>query len=237
MTITIDGTNGINAVSSGVITLAAGTTTVPPLDFTSGSLLTTPITGSVEYNGIALYHTPIGTQRGIIPGMQYFQLNSNYVGLNQSAAQSLFGVSVTLSSSTVYAFECTAILHKTSGTTTHIFRSAIGGTATLNYINYGGVSSGTTGAWTGSYFDPSINGFFANTTASIDLSTAIGTSTTADRFVQYKGTISVSTGGTFTPQYALSATPGGAYSTLAGSYFLIYPIGIAGSNTSIGTWA
>jgi hypothetical protein len=55
--------------------------------------------------------------------------------------------------------------------------------------------------------------------------------------LQVKGTVSVSGGGTFTPQYILSAAPGGAYSTVAGSYFLIYPISESGSNTSVGAWA
>ena len=52
-----------------------------------------------------------------------------------------------------------------------------------------------------------------------------------------RGTVSIATGGTFIPQYSLSAAPGGAYTTQLGSYFLIYPLGASGSNTSIGTWA
>lgn len=47
----------------------------------------------------------------------------------------------------------------------------------------------------------------------------------------------INAGGTFIPQYQLSAAPGGAYTTAIGSYFLIYPIGAAGNNTNIGTWA
>jgi hypothetical protein len=52
-----------------------------------------------------------------------------------------------------------------------------------------------------------------------------------------KGIVSINGGGTFTPQYTLSAAPGGAYSTMANSYFLIYPIGASGANTSVGAWA
>ena len=44
-------------------------------------------------------------------------------------------------------------------------------------------------------------------------------------------------GGTFIPQYQLSAAPGGAYTTQIGSYFKLSPLGVSGSNTSIGTWA
>jgi hypothetical protein len=52
-----------------------------------------------------------------------------------------------------------------------------------------------------------------------------------------EGTISVDVGGTFIPQYKLSAAPGGAYSTNVNSWFSIYPIGTSGSNTSVGEWA
>jgi hypothetical protein len=48
----------------------------------------------------------------------------------------------------------------------------------------------------------------------------------------------VTTGGTFIPQYSLSAAPGGAYSTLSNSYMLIYPINNTSSGTvNVGTWA
>ena len=69
--------------------------------------------------------------------------------------------------------------------------------------------------------------------------TVTGARTNATYYDQtmMKGTISVSTGGTFIPQYSLSAAPGGAYTTAAGSYFLIYPIGAAGANVNVGTWA
>jgi len=51
------------------------------------------------------------------------------------------------------------------------------------------------------------------------------------------GTISVNAGGTFVPQYTLSAAPGGAYSTDAGSFMKIYPVGAAGADVNVGTWA
>ena len=51
------------------------------------------------------------------------------------------------------------------------------------------------------------------------------------------GIVKVNAGGTLIPQYALSAAPGGAYNTSARSYMKIWPIGTAGSNISVGTWA
>jgi hypothetical protein len=52
-----------------------------------------------------------------------------------------------------------------------------------------------------------------------------------------KGVVSINAGGTFIPQYTLSAAPGGAYSTAAGSYIRINPLSASGANTSVGTWA
>jgi hypothetical protein len=75
------------------------------------------------------------------------------------------------------------------------------------------------------------------TTASATAFDTAITSATFFSMVRVEGTVSVNAGGTFIPQYSLSAAPGGAYTTQIGSYFLIYPISAAGSNTSVGTWA
>ena len=69
--------------------------------------------------------------------------------------------------------------------------------------------------------------------------TATNTSTTAALLCSaaISGTVSINAGGTFIPQYQLTAAPGGAYTTLAGAYVIIYPVGASGSNVSVGTWA
>ena len=74
------------------------------------------------------------------------------------------------------------------------------------------------------------------TTAQISYATGIAGAIRTQTGV-FNGTVSINAGGTFTPQYQLSAAPGGAYSTVAGSYFAIWPIGTAGANTSVGPWA
>jgi hypothetical protein len=75
-----------------------------------------------------------------------------------------------------------------------------------------------------------------NSTAAVQMAPAIATAGFIN-FAVIKGTVSINTGGTFIPQYTLSAAPGGAYSTQAGSYIRIAPIGASGSNTSVGAWA
>jgi hypothetical protein len=223
------------ATLAGQLNLAAGTTTVAPLDFTAGTNLTTAIAGAVEYDGKVIYATPQGTQRGVVPGAQFFRLDSGLVGANVNTAQSVFGVSVTLSASTVYAFETFIVVSKSAGTTSHNFALGFGGTATINNMSWqslGGyiLSATPNGSLTLG------GGALANSSSSVTTQGSIASAAITLASV-LNGTISVNAGGTFIPQYTLSAAPGGAYTTQTGSYFLIYPIGASGANTSVGTWA
>jgi hypothetical protein len=223
---------GTTTVSN--LTLAAGTASLAPEVFTSGTNLTSAIAGAVEYDGKVFYATPQGTQRGVIPGQQFYRLNANLAGADAATAQSTFGVGVTLSASTVYAFECLYILSKTAGATSHTVAMGFGGTATINNIiafhlnrEFGSslpIANNTT-----------TNNAVTNTATSLVLTGAI-TNATEQVYGRIQGTVSVNAAGTFIPQYTLSAAPGGAYSTLAGSYFYIYPLGAAGL-INVGAWA
>jgi hypothetical protein len=212
---------------------AAGTTTQAPFKFTSGTNLTTAVAGSFEYDGKVAYFTPQSIQRGVVPGVQFYRLDSNLAGANVNTAQSMFGVGATLSSSTVYAFEITAAFTKSAGTTSHSFSIGFGGTATLNNLLYQGHVSAASVSYS--------SGTFSGTAVSMNATTATlvvtGIATAgASVVVTVRGTVSVNAGGTLIPQYTLSAAPGGAYSTVAGSYISIYPIGASGANVNVGNW-
>lgn len=220
MPIVLNGTTGI---------------TTPAQTLTSAAL-STAVAGTTEWDGKVQYFTPQGTQRGVVPGEQLYVLNSANVGANATGAQSIFGVGVTLSSSTYYAFEAVYALSKTSGTTSHSISILFGGTATLNNIAYqlSGQYNGT--------------GFNVTTTALSNMQPnyvqtasafAVGSGSSASVYfmVLIKGMVSINSGGTFIPQYQLSAAPGGAYTTAINSYFKIYPIGASGANVNVGTWA
>jgi hypothetical protein len=162
-------------------------------------------------------------------------LESNLAGANVSTVQSVFGVSVTLSTSTIYAFEFVYYFNKTAGTTSHTLGIGYGGSATLNSILYGGIS------FDGSTVLPTRASAGTSQVASASAANLVVTGANATAavtaFISIKGIVSINGGGTFTPQYTLSAAPGGAYSTMANSYFLIYPIGASGANISVGAWA
>lgn len=202
----------------------------------NGDSLGTAAAGALDYNGTALYFTPAGTQRGVVPGAQFFRLDSGLAGANVNTAQSVFGVGVTLSSSTVYAFEYCLVMTKTAGTTAHTLGLGYGGSATTNNFLSNGTGFGANFVLPTSSISGNSYYFASNSTANQTVSGG-STSATITWFYRVTGTVSINAGGTFIPQYTLSAAPGGAYTTQAGSYFLIYPIGVSGSNTSVGTWA
>jgi len=236
--LSVTGATTLTGSLASTLNLVAGTTTVAPLDFASGTNLTTAIAGAMEYDGKVFYGTPQSTQRGVIPGMQFFRLNADLAGANSTAAQNTFGVSVTLSASTVYAFEQHAVLNKAAGATSHVMSVGFGGTATINSILYTAAAPFAGAALPVSFTSLSNNvyGSISNTLSAVNILGTIS-SAAATASITIRGTVSINAGGTFTPQYSLSVAPGGAYSTVAGSYFLIYPIGASGANTSVGTWA
>lgn len=50
---------------SGTLTLATGSTTIAPLKLVSGTNLTTPVAGAVEFNGTNLFFTPSSTRKTV----------------------------------------------------------------------------------------------------------------------------------------------------------------------------
>lgn len=233
---TVGGLNYLPLVGgtlTGQLNLAAGTTTSAPLDFVSGSLATTPIVGSVEYDGTVFYGTPLTANRGLLPMQQFYRLNSTLTGANVNTAQSVLGVGVTLTGSTVYAFEGSFLLGKAAGTTSHFISLGFGGTATLNNIGWTATGNSNTTINGGSAGIGTVYGISASAVQ------VLGTNASAALYatIFVKGTVSVNVGGTFIPQYTLSAAPGGAYITQPGSYFTVYPVGVSGANNVIGNWA
>lgn len=167
-------------------------------------------------------------------GSLFYRLNANVVGANSAIAQSVFGVGVTLAAGIVYAFEGLYLMSKTAGATSHRIGLGFGGTATINNIAHAGPV--VFGASAFPLADASVTNYASAQAANASVSNA-GAAAVLSFAVLIRGTVSINAGGTFIPQYTLSAAPGGAYTTLAGSWISFAPIGAAGSNSSEGTWS
>lgn len=223
--------------SANILTLDAGTSTIPPLVFQSGTNLATASAGSMEYNGTTLFFTPSGLQRGVVTSEQLYRLNAANTLANSNATQNILGVGVTLATDTQYQFEAMYYLFKSAGSTSHDHDFGFGGTATVNNIFFEQFMSSLNASTTLPYREGGVVSAASNT-ASVTLTMSIGiTQVSAVRSHFQRGTVSIGTGGTFIPQIKFSAAPGGTWSVGIGSYFRISPIGAAGANVNIGTWA
>jgi hypothetical protein len=166
-----------------------------------------------------------------------YRLNAGVPGTQVLTAQNLLGVGITLNTNTIYEFEGWYSLYKTAGAVAHTISFGFGGTATINniawqlYSNYAASASsnpnGLTVNMASSYY---------NTTGLV-VSTGSLTGAQSYYYGIVKGTVSINAGGTFIPQYLLSADPGGPYTTQIGTYFKVAPIGGANTNINIGGWA
>lgn len=164
----------------------------------------------------------------------YFRLNSAHAGANATGAQNLLPANVTVAGSTVYEYEIFYRLLKTAGTTSHNVSISWGGTATLNNWHRQMVTTSNNAA----DFNNLIGSIGADASQATPINIS-GTINFADaRIIAHeRGTFSVNAGGTLIPRYALSAAPGGAYSTAAGALFRLRKLGVSGADNTQGTWA
>ena len=169
-------------------------------------------------------------------GAFYYRLDSNLTGANVNTAQSIFGVGVTLAASTVYGFDAVYTFTKSAGATSHTIGLGYGGTASLNNIMWRGEGMADNNALPFARTNTT-SSLFASISSSNLVVTDARASAASSATFRIFGTVSINAGGTFIPQYTLSAAPGGAYSTVAGSYIRFVPIGTAGSASSQGTWS
>jgi hypothetical protein len=208
--------------------LPAGTTTIAPLDFVSGSLLTTAIAGGVEYDGTALYFSPAVSSRAVLNSTYYTVLSSAYTLTSQTAAQKLFNAStngaLTLPVGT-YEFECGYSLSSMSSSSGS-FGFALGGTATFTQGWYSIAQKGTATLATATATQSTYS-TGANTTIATASVNTVG-------YAFIKGIIRVTVTGTVIPQVSL----GVAAAAIVGvnSYFKATPIGSA-TVTTVGNWS
>lgn len=140
---------GIDPDGSSLLHLGAGTASAAPLELTSGTLMTTPDTGSMEYDGVNLYFTNDDvSRRGRVPTEQLFRLTANGAAIGP-AINNFFGANsaVNLSAGGIYELEAYCYFTKTTAGTVVVTLTAsqtpvlINGTVDLGAIT-GGTATG-----------------------------------------------------------------------------------------------
>jgi hypothetical protein len=217
------------ATFNGASVLAAGTASLAPLRFTSGTNLTTPTAGVTEYDGAVFYKTPSANNRGVSPAEHFITLTSTNTLTSQTAAQPIFdggggpaGGAITLPTGT-YFFECMFSLTSMSATSGS-FGFAFDGTATYSQ------------AWTSMATDAALataanTQTTFNTAANTTLCTA-STSTTGYAII--RGIIRVTVSGTLIP--SVSQTTAAAAVVGTDSYFRVKQLG-SSTAVSVGNWS
>jgi hypothetical protein len=213
------------------LTVAAGTTTVPPIKLTNGTNLTTATAGSIEYDGLAFYNSIAASTRGVMPSEQYVILNTPYTLTSQTAAQKLFNAStngaVTLPVGT-YQFECLFSLTSLSITSGSFGFAMVTGTAVVGSQAWQAYAIKPT-----SFAVPANSQLTFNTAANIAL-TGANTSTNASALI--RGTIKITTAGTIIPSVSLGIASAGVVG--ANSYFKISPVSKTNAaNITVGNWS
>lgn len=201
--------------------LSAGTTISAPIRFTSGTFLTSPTSGVLEYDGVAFYSTASASSRGFSPSTQYARLNSAYTLANSTAYQKIFNTTtngaLTLPIG-VYYFE------------TYFTITGMGG----GDIGFGltGTSTITTG-WSARAGVNASNYTVNATSSSATLTSGAGFTSV---LVKVEGIISVTVSGTIVPQFAAISGNTASMIVAPNSYFMITPMGPTGSTYS-GNWS
>lgn len=214
------------------VTLPAGTTSNPALLFTAGDIMTPPSPGVMSYDGKFFYATPQAAERGLIVTQQIYILNTDHALTNQTAVQSMYGVSAAVSTNTRYAYVINAVVYKTANNITMSF--ALDGNAVLSSHTY--QTSTTASATLATISTPSV--LKNSITSGFDTPVVVTAALNGTGYysLQVTGIISVTTGGTWNPLIAFSGLPGAGSVVLGGSQVEIWPVGVANTTVSIGNW-
>jgi hypothetical protein len=211
----------------------AGTTTVAPLKFTSGTNLTTAAAGAMEYDGKVFYGTHVANSRGTIPTEQFCCSTSTLTLGNNTTLQKVFNTStngaLTVAAATTYFFECMLNLSSMSGTSGNMGFSIVGaGTATFTSAGWQALGVDATTLTTAAAAGGS---YSASQTATGNIVTAqTGTAVT----VLIKGIFRINAGGTIIPSVQL--TNAAAAVVGVNSWFKCTPVG-TNTVTTVGNWS
>lgn len=213
------------------VTLAAGSTSVSPLKFTSGTNLTTPTAGSVEYDGTIWTVTPDATvKRALALNAHYYRNNAAVTVANNNTATAIFTTAtVAIKASTTYEFEM-VFTHVNTNTTSHTegLRFTLAGSASVTDFSYHATRSLNSVTVTG------VSSIWGTAATATVMTPALTTSQNTNWIV--KGTFRVNAGGTIQPEFIYSAAPGGTGTIAAGAYIKLIPLGAAGADINIGAW-
>lgn len=217
---------------AGPVVTQTGSATSSPLRIPEGTVLTTPVAGTVENNANTLFYTPSAATAGraYVSTSHLYSLAAVRNLANVATAQSLFGVGLTVAGATTYEMEIVFGVGTTGATSNSLGMSFLG-TATLTGIGY---MCDTTNQATSHATQGAVSRVYVQTAANTLIAAAVAAATFRNCTV--KGLVRVNASGTFIPNITYSAAPGAAPVVTADSYIKMTPLG-PNTALSIGAWA
>ena len=229
--------------SSGTLALSAGTTSRAPLRFNPGPSLSSPVAGSIEYNGNTFLTTSSAVSgKAFNDDSLFYGLDADRTIVGTVAPTTfydIFGVGITLPADGSYLFDINVGLR--TGATGHQIAFGFGGTAVISKIQYTSeflnlaVSTGST---TPSTAISAVDSTFVgnpNSVANGYISPS-GMNTTTKSF-RVSGLIEIGTQGTLRPQIGFSANPTGTNQVTRLSYIRLNSLGTIDGDLIAGNWS
>lgn len=216
--------------------IGAGTASLAPLKFTSGTNLTNAEKSAVEYDGTVFYTTIDTLARGVLPSKYFVVLDADNTLTSSTTAQAIFDGGGGSTNGAInlptglYEFEM--LIHLTSlSATSGTVSFSFGGTSTrpsFIWRSFGAKPAdvAAANASVGNYFTTAAN--IANNVEALSIAT---TNTAA--WYHVNGIIRISGAGTLIPNITLSVASAGVVKK--DSYFKINRLGLSGV-ANVGRW-
>jgi len=226
-----------NTGNFSTVNLSAGTTTVAPLDFVTGTNLTTPTAGAWEYDGTTFYATPIASNRAANVAEHFVARTGTKTMTSNTALQAIFSGgtggltsgALTVGASTSYFFEMSINVSVMSATTGNFGFSILGaGTATFTSAAWHAFGLDNTNQATGANAGTTWQST-AGATGNI-ITAAVGTAASAI----VKGIFRINGAGTIIPSIQLTTASAAVIGV--NTWFKCYPVG-TDTVVSVGNWA
>jgi trimeric autotransporter adhesin len=239
----ISGNLGVGATNpTSLLHLGPGTVSRSQLEFSSGSLLTSPSAGVLEYDGTTIFATPNTSYgRASIPTTIFTSgAGTNLTTTGELTAQILFPTAndtITLPIGTYHLKFGITLTRAATSTTSASLNVTLNGFGSGSAGTFSGMAVGGVGSASAVASAITISGSSIASSIPITIASNVASGVYTAMF---SGILRITTAGTFQPKYNLSAnltSATGNNTPSAANYMMLQSLSSLGTSASTGAWA